>query len=90
MIQWLKVLAVFPEDPGLVLSTHMAAHNYLMPLSGAPIPSIGVHGDCMHVVLKTYMQAKHSYIKKIIKIVVTNFAEMGKLVLSFVCYSKGL
>lgn len=25
-IQWLNTIAVFPEDPGLALSTHMAAH----------------------------------------------------------------
>lgn len=29
MAQWLRVLVVLVEDPGLVLGTHMAAHNYL-------------------------------------------------------------
>lgn len=29
MAQWLKSLAVLPEDPGSIPSTHMAAHNSL-------------------------------------------------------------
>lgn len=29
MAQWLKALATLPEDSGLILSTHMVAHNSL-------------------------------------------------------------
>ena len=29
MAQWLKALAAFLEDEGLIPSTHMAAHSYL-------------------------------------------------------------
>ena len=29
MAQWLKALTALPEDPGSILSTHIAAHNYL-------------------------------------------------------------
>jgi hypothetical protein len=33
MVQWLRVLAAFPEDPGSILSTHMAAYNCLGKIS---------------------------------------------------------
>jgi hypothetical protein len=29
MAPWLRVLAALPEDPGSILSNHMAAHNCL-------------------------------------------------------------
>ena len=29
MAQWLRALTALPEDPGSILSTHMAAHNCL-------------------------------------------------------------
>lgn len=29
MTQWLRALAALPEDPGLIPSTHVAAHNSL-------------------------------------------------------------
>ena len=27
--QWLRALAALPEDPGLIPSTHITAHNFL-------------------------------------------------------------
>jgi hypothetical protein len=29
MAQWLRALALLPEDSGLIPSTHMMAHNHL-------------------------------------------------------------
>lgn len=32
MAQWLSVLVAFAEDPGLIPSIHMVAHNCLTPV----------------------------------------------------------
>lgn len=29
MVQYLRALAALPEDPGVILSTHVTAHTYL-------------------------------------------------------------
>lgn len=34
MTQWLRLLLL--EDPGLIPNTHMAAHNYIIPVPAAP------------------------------------------------------
>lgn len=49
---WLRALAVYREDPGLVPCIYMVAHNHLSvtPVAGDLIPSAGFHGCYMYVV----------------------------------------
>lgn len=41
--QWLGAHTVLAEDPGLVLSTHVVAHNHITPVLGDPMPSSDLH-----------------------------------------------
>jgi hypothetical protein len=46
-----ETLVALPEDPGLIPSTHMAAHRHMLTLvPGDPTPSSGFNRHCMHVV----------------------------------------
>jgi len=61
MAQWLRALAVFPEDLGSIFSTYIAAQNPFETLVGGggecagragwwcPSPSGGLHGYCTHL-----------------------------------------
>jgi hypothetical protein len=61
MAQWLRAMAVLPEDLGLISSTYMT-HN-CNSSSRAPLPllwPLWVSGTCVCIVgYKMYMQAKH-------------------------------
>ena len=55
MVQWLRALAVLPEDPGSIPSTHMVANKLSVTLPP--------HGHCMCVIsAQTYMYKKYPYI----------------------------
>ena len=44
MAQWLKALTALREDPGSVLSTYTAAHNYLkLQFQGIQHPHTDIH-----------------------------------------------
>lgn len=61
--QQLRALTASAEDLGLVPSTYMTDHNYLVTLvPGNLMPSFGLCRHCMHVV--HIYEAKHSYILK--------------------------
>lgn len=45
MAQRLKALPVLPEDPGSILSTHMAAHNCLAA-QHPPLASVDIRHTC--------------------------------------------
>jgi hypothetical protein len=59
MVHQLRALVAIAEDPGLLLSTDVEAHNSLKPVLGYPILSsiITRHIRGAH----TYIYAKHSY-----------------------------
>lgn len=60
MAQWLRAQAAFPENVGLIPSTHMAA-----AVPGNPTPS-GLQRHCMHVLYKhTCKQNTHTIKQKI-------------------------
>jgi hypothetical protein len=45
MAQRIRAPAALSEDPGLILSTHTAAHSYPISLvSGDPVPSSDLQG----------------------------------------------
>ena len=46
MAQQVRALAALAEDPDLAPSTHMEAHNHLIPAPGDPAPSSGL---CEHL-----------------------------------------
>jgi imidazoleglycerol phosphate synthase glutamine amidotransferase subunit HisH len=51
MAQWLRALAVLPEDLSSVPSTHDGSQPSVTPvLGGNLMPSSGLHGHCMHIV----------------------------------------
>lgn len=60
MAYWLRELLAFGEDPGSVLSTHVAVCSCLTPVPAALMPSPGVFGHCTHAVrLHTYSDTYH-------------------------------
>ena len=71
MAQWLRELATFGKDLGLILSTHMEAYSHPVCNSivlGDLMPSCGLCGHCTHVVCihihagKTHTQRKQKEI----------------------------
>lgn len=59
----LRALIALSEDPGLIPSTHMVAHERLLiPIPGNPMPYSIPSSWILHEHgAKTYMQAKHPY-----------------------------
>jgi hypothetical protein len=58
MAHWLRALAVLPEDPGSIPSTHMAAQNHSITLvPGGLIPSSDLQRHQAH----TWYTGKHPY-----------------------------
>ena len=51
MAQWLRALAALSEDPGLIPSIHMVAHDhiYVTPATGDQMLSSGCCGHYRHI-----------------------------------------
>jgi hypothetical protein len=58
MVNWLRALFAFGEESGSVPSTHIAAHNCLIPAPGYLMPSL----DTTHIWCTDTQAGKHSHI----------------------------
>ncbi|KAM7321681.1 hypothetical protein ACRRTK_019773 [Alexandromys fortis] len=58
MAPLLRALAALPEGPGVIPSTHIAAHNCLTPVPEGSIPLLASVGTRRKYATQTYMQAK--------------------------------
>jgi hypothetical protein len=63
MAHWLWVVVAYPEDLGLILSTHMLAHSDLAIYNANSRGTDNFFWSLWALCAHTYMQAKYSYVK---------------------------